>query len=138
MRKKSAGEYELVIGKQALPFGQEPAMLASRLRGWAKFLFRDLIPAARALTNKRTPAKLRPLMLQKTLEVADNLDQLALRKAIFSLSGKLQTLDGSFELREDGAQLGELSPVGQLIDGARTTVVYPPEVATGKPLIARP
>jgi branched-chain amino acid transport system substrate-binding protein len=69
------------------------------------------------------------------LEAADSLDQLDLRKAVFSLSGKLRTLDGAFELREDGAQLGELSPVGQLRDGAHMTVVYPPDIATGKPEI---
>src|ERR1019366_392186 len=38
------------------------------------------------------------LVLEKALAAANSLDQLDLRKAIFSLSGKLRTLDGTFEL----------------------------------------
>ena len=42
------------------------------------------------------------LVLEKALATADSLDQLALRKAIFGLSGKLKTLDGTFELDPQG------------------------------------
>ncbi len=65
--KPRAGKFELFIGKQSLTFDQEPGLLATRLRGWAQFLARDLLPAARAFADKRNPAKLRPLMRQKTL-----------------------------------------------------------------------
>ena len=41
------------------------------------------------------------LVLEKTLATTESLDQLALRKAMFSLSGKLKTLDGTFELDPD-------------------------------------
>ena len=41
------------------------------------------------------------LVLEKALSVAASLDQLEMRKAIFSLSGNLKTLDGTFELDSD-------------------------------------
>ena len=57
------------------------------------------------------------LVLEKALAATESLDQLDLRKAIFSLSGKLKTLDGTFELDRDGrtdrrdyAALGNSSP----------------------------
>jgi branched-chain amino acid transport system substrate-binding protein len=65
-----------------------------------------------------------------------------LRKAIFSLSGKLKTLDGTFELDPTGAQIGEITPLGQLIadgpDHVKFVTVWPHEVATGKPVCPRP
>ena len=83
------------------------------------------------------------LVIEKTLDAADSLDQLALRKAVFSLSGKLKTLDGTFELDETGAQIGEITPLGQLTpskDGKEVAfvTVYPPEVANGKPVYPAP
>ncbi len=81
------------------------------------------------------------LVLQQTLANAESLDQPALRKSIFSLSGKLKTLDGTFELDEHGAQIGEITPLGQIAaegKDVKITVVYPPDVATGKPVIGKP
>ena len=57
------------------------------------------------------------LVLEKALSVATSLDQLELRKAIFSLSGNLKTLDGTFELDPTGAQIGEFTPLGQFVAG---------------------
>src|SRR5271165_2123356 len=37
------------------------------------------------------------LIIEKALAAAESLDQLAIRKAVFDLSGKLTTLDGNFE-----------------------------------------
>src|ERR1700722_1578944 len=78
------------------------------------------------------------LVLEKALSVADSLDQLELRKAIFSLSGKLKTLDGTFELDATGAQIGEITPLGQLIadehDHVKFVTVWPHNVATRKPV----
>ncbi len=54
------------------------------------------------------------LVIEKTLSVATSLDQLELRRAVFSLSGELKTLDGTFALDETGGQIGELTPLGQL------------------------
>ena len=54
-------------------------------------------------------------MLEAALAAAESLDQLALRKAIFGLSGKLKTLDGTFVLDETGAQIGEITPLGQIV-----------------------
>jgi branched-chain amino acid transport system substrate-binding protein len=82
------------------------------------------------------------LVLEKALSVTASLDQLELRKAIFSLSGKLKTLDGTFELDPMGAQIGEITPLGQLIADEhghlKFVTVWPHDVATGKPVYPRP
>ncbi len=81
------------------------------------------------------------LIVEKALAEAESIDQLALRKAIFGLSGKLRTLDGTFELDETGAQVGEITPLGQLIaEGERVkfVTVYPHDVATGTPAYPAP
>jgi branched-chain amino acid transport system substrate-binding protein len=81
------------------------------------------------------------LVIEKTLSVAESLDQLALRKAVFSLSGKLRTLDGLFELDATGAQIGEITPLGQLAarDGhLHFVTVFPNELANGQPIYPAP
>jgi branched-chain amino acid transport system substrate-binding protein len=82
------------------------------------------------------------LVLEKALATADSLDQLELRKAIFSLSGKLKTLDGTFELDSTGAQIGEITPLGQLAldehGHVKFVTVWPHDVANGKPVYPRP
>ncbi len=81
------------------------------------------------------------LVLEKALATADSLDQLALRKAIFGLSGKLKTLDGTFELDPQGAQIGEITPLGQFVaagSGVKLVTVWPHAVATGKPIYPAP
>jgi branched-chain amino acid transport system substrate-binding protein len=82
------------------------------------------------------------LVLEKALSEATSLDQLELRKAIFGLSGKLKTLDGTFELDPTGAQIGEITPLGQLITDehghVKFVTVWPHDVATGKPVYPRP
>ena len=81
------------------------------------------------------------LVLEKTLATADSLDQLALRKAITDISGKLKTLDGTFEIDAQGAQIGELTPLGQLVaegEHVKFVTVWPPSVATGKPVYPAP
>jgi branched-chain amino acid transport system substrate-binding protein len=82
------------------------------------------------------------LVIEKTLSVATSLDQMELRKAVFSLSGNLKTLDGTFALDEMGGQIGELTPLGQLElnEHGHSTFVssYPHETATGKPVYPRP
>ncbi len=60
------------------------------------------------------------LVLEKALANASSLDQLELRKAVFNLSGNLKTLDGTFELDPNGAQIGEFTPLGQFVAGAVT------------------
>ncbi|WP_298879995.1 amino acid ABC transporter substrate-binding protein [uncultured Bradyrhizobium sp.] len=82
------------------------------------------------------------LVIEKTLSVATSLDQLELRKATFSLSNQLQTLDGTFALDEMGGQIGELTPLGQLELNDHGHIkfisIYPHETATGKPVYPRP
>jgi branched-chain amino acid transport system substrate-binding protein len=81
------------------------------------------------------------LVLEKALGEAQSLDQLELRRAIFAQSGKLKTLDGTFELDQTGAQVGEITPLGQLIaekGHVKFVTVWPHDVATGKPVYPRP
>lgn len=81
------------------------------------------------------------LMIGQTLGAADSLDQLALRRALFAQSGHVRTLDGPFELDATGSQIGEITPLGQLIAHGNTVtnvVVYPPSLATGKPVYTTP
>ena len=74
--------------------------------------------------------------------MATSLDQLELRRANFSLSGQLKTLDGTYALDETGGQIGELTPLGQItLDDhghIKFVSVYPHETATGKPVYPRP
>ena len=82
------------------------------------------------------------LVIEKALSVATSLDQMELRRAVFSLSGNLKTLCGPFALDETGGQTGELTPLGQLeLDDhghLKFVSVYPHESATGKPVYPRP
>jgi len=82
------------------------------------------------------------LVLEKALSVAASLDQLELRKAVFSLSGNLKTLDGTFELDPNGAQIGEFTPLGQFVPGGgdhlKLLTVWPHDLANGKPTYPRP
>src|ERR1700690_2781477 len=82
------------------------------------------------------------LIIEKTLSVATSLDQLELRRANFSLSGQLKTLDGTYALDETGGQIGELTPPGQIPlhhhGDIKFVSVYPHETAPGKPVYPRP
>ncbi|MEO6960098.1 MAG: amino acid ABC transporter substrate-binding protein [Burkholderiaceae bacterium] len=76
------------------------------------------------------------LVVESALRTTASMEQLALRKAMGELSGKLKTLDGTFEIDETGAQIGEITPLGQLVPddkgGLKFVVLYPHDVATGK------
>ncbi|TAM86185.1 MAG: amino acid ABC transporter substrate-binding protein [Candidimonas sp.] len=82
------------------------------------------------------------LILQNTLAATKSMKQLDLREAVFSLSGKLKTLDGTFELNEHGAQIGEITPLGQLVPdgkgGLKFNIVYPSNLANAKPVYPSP
>jgi branched-chain amino acid transport system substrate-binding protein len=81
------------------------------------------------------------LVIEKALSVAENLEQLEIRRAVFSLSGKLKTLDGTFELDPNGAQLGMSTPIGQIVTDdhghIKFVTVWPHDVANGKPVYPR-
>lgn len=82
------------------------------------------------------------LVVQRTLETTKSLDQMAIHDAVFGLSGKLKTLDGTFELRKDGAQIGEVTPLGQLQptgkgDDLALKVVYPANLANTKAVLGK-
>ncbi|MDB5616489.1 amino acid ABC transporter substrate-binding protein [Tardiphaga sp.] len=82
------------------------------------------------------------LVIEKTLSVATSLDQLELRRAVFSLSGELKTLDGTFGLDETGGQIGELTPLGQIALNEHGHVkfveVFPHDANNTKPVYPRP
>jgi branched-chain amino acid transport system substrate-binding protein len=84
------------------------------------------------------------LVIEKALATTESLDQLALRKAVFSLSGNLETLAGKFELAPDGSQNGLIAPMAQIVPGkdakapSEFTIVAPPDLATGKPVYPAP
>ncbi len=82
------------------------------------------------------------LVIEKALSVAISLDQMELRRAVFSLSGNLKTLDGTFALDDMGGQIGELTPLGPLpLDDhghIKFVSIYPHETATGKPVYPAP
>jgi len=82
------------------------------------------------------------LVIEKALGVANSLDQLELRRAVFSLNNELKTLDGTFALDEMGGQIGELTPLGQLAldehGHIKFVSLYPHESATGKPVYPAP
>jgi branched-chain amino acid transport system substrate-binding protein len=79
------------------------------------------------------------LVIEKALAEAASLDQLELRKAIFAQSGKLKTIAGAFELDANGAQIGMIPPIGQLVPeqgGLALKPLFP--VAKAKPVYPRP
>src|SRR3974390_2563944 len=81
------------------------------------------------------------LVLEKALAATTSLDQLELRKAIFSPSGNHKTLGGTFPPAANSAQIGEIPPLGQLIaegDHVKFVTVWPHDVSTGKPIYPRP
>jgi hypothetical protein len=65
--RKGSG-YDLIIGKKRLHFGRKPALLESRLEGWVRFLFRELLPGAAKLVDAGSPARLRKFRKQKTIQ----------------------------------------------------------------------
>ena len=81
------------------------------------------------------------LVVERTLATTRSLDQMDIHDAVFALSGKLKTLDGTFTLRKDGAQIGEVTPLGQLQpagkDELSLVAVYPPDLANGKAVLGK-
>jgi len=81
------------------------------------------------------------LVIERALATTASLDQMAIHNAVFGLSGKLKTLDGSFALNDMGAQVGEITPIGQLQPngkgGLKLVVVYPPDLMNGKPIFGK-
>ncbi|MHB1593543.1 MAG: ABC transporter substrate-binding protein [Streptosporangiaceae bacterium] len=70
------------------------------------------------------------LVIQQALAHASSLSQTALRDAVASVSGKLDTIDGAFRINSEGAQIGELLPVSQMIPATGGTstkigIVFP-------------
>ena len=81
------------------------------------------------------------LIIQDMLGRAPQFTQLAFHQALMDVSGKTTTLLGEFKINENGAQLGELLPVAQLVpqgEGNKFVVVYPKDKATGDAVYPAP
>ena len=79
-------------------------------------------------------------LVEKVLATTDSMAQLDLRKALFALSGKMKTLMGPFELDQNGAQKGQITPLGQLAvdkDEVKLVVVYPTEIAGAAAILSK-
>ena len=76
------------------------------------------------------------LVIERALATTASMAQLDLRAAVFAQSGKLRTLEGLFELAPSGAQIGEITPLGQFSPEGSGAVklrpVYPADVAVAK------
>ena len=84
------------------------------------------------------------LVIERTLAEANNLEQLELRRAVFTLSGTMNTLAGPFVLAPDGSQSGEILPLAQMVPGTdlvgqyKLNIVWPEDLATAKPVYPAP
>jgi branched-chain amino acid transport system substrate-binding protein len=84
------------------------------------------------------------LVIERALAVAESLDQLELRRAVFTLSGTMETLVGPFVLAPDGSQSGEIDPLGQILPPKTGStdlglnIVWPANLATAKPIYPAP
>ena len=81
------------------------------------------------------------LIIQDMIAKAPAFTQLDFHQALMEMSGKTTTVLGDFKINENGAQLGELLPVAQLVpqgQGDKIVVVYPPGKGTGKPIYPAP
>lgn len=81
------------------------------------------------------------LIIQKTLATAKEVNAHSMRAAVSAFSGHVRTLDGEFKINDEGAQIGETLPVGQLqlVGGKlKMEVVYPSGIRTAKPRYPAP
>jgi branched-chain amino acid transport system substrate-binding protein len=81
------------------------------------------------------------IIMQDMLGRAPKFTQADFHSALMDMSGKTKTVLGEFKINANGAQLGELLPVAQLVPhGAanKVVVVYPTGKASGKPVYPAP
>jgi branched-chain amino acid transport system substrate-binding protein len=68
------------------------------------------------------------LAVQAAFDHATSMSQLGIRAGITAVSGKLQTLEGTFKVDKTGEQIGELLPVAQAFPSGKSfslKIVYP-------------
>jgi branched-chain amino acid transport system substrate-binding protein len=81
------------------------------------------------------------VIIADMLAKAPKFTQLDFHQALMDMSGKTTTVLGEFKINENGAQLGELLPVAQLVPAGKENklvVLYPPDKATGKAVYPAP
>jgi branched-chain amino acid transport system substrate-binding protein len=81
------------------------------------------------------------LIVQDMLGTAKDFTQESFHQALMDISGNTTTVLGNFKIDANGAQVGELLPVAQLVpeNGKnKIVVVYPAAKATGQPVYPAP
>ncbi|MHB8147008.1 MAG: amino acid ABC transporter substrate-binding protein, partial [Vulcanimicrobiaceae bacterium] len=81
------------------------------------------------------------LIIQDMIAKAPQFTQLDFHQSLMDMSGKTNTVLGDFKINENGAQLGELLPVAQLVpqgNANKIVVVYPPGKGAGKAVYPAP
>ncbi len=83
------------------------------------------------------------LIIQDGITTAGSLNATAVRNAINTISGKITTVDGPFQVDPNtGMQTGESPPIGQVVPngsgGLKVVIVYPSSFATGSPIYPAP
>ncbi len=79
--------------------------------------------------------------IQAALANASSFTQLSIRNGLGKASATMKTIEGNFRLNSQGAQVGELLPVSQMVPSGSTTkieMVYPPSSATAKAVYPAP
>jgi branched-chain amino acid transport system substrate-binding protein len=74
------------------------------------------------------------LAIQEALGKSSTFTQLGMRSALEAASGSMKTIEGTFKLSSEGAQIGESLPVSQMMPSkngtdTKITIVYPASVA---------
>lgn len=78
------------------------------------------------------------VILEKAIEKAGSTDAAQLKKAALELSGTLTVLPGEYEIDESGKQRKMVTPTMQVMPGRGLAAVWPPAVATAKPVSPAP
>jgi branched-chain amino acid transport system substrate-binding protein len=78
------------------------------------------------------------VVAEKIIQTAGSTDAAALKKAAMDLSAKLTVMAGPYEIDETGKQLQMPFPVVQVQPGKGMVAVWPPAVATEKPIYPIP
>ncbi|MFT4195621.1 amino acid ABC transporter substrate-binding protein [Ottowia sp.] len=78
------------------------------------------------------------VILEQMIAKAGSIDAAALKKAALELSGKLTVLPGEYAIDATGKQLKMVTPTMQVQPGKGLVAVWPPAVATNKPISPAP
>lgn len=78
------------------------------------------------------------VVTEEVIKTAQSLDAAKLKQAALQLSDKIVTVTGEYQIDETGKQLKNAFSIMQNLPGGGLEVVYPPQVATAKPIYPVP